>query len=225
MTYLDVFLCCLILATIVWAKCGLLFMWLRTKYFGKRKLFAAPAGTPCGGAIYAFTKGMMPWAKESVREHLLSYALGIAYHAGIFTALVVLVMYTVGSYWPAIRNIPAIFIYIIIPLLLIAGAIGGISLFIKRLLDATLRGISCPDDYISNFMATTFTALALASLIMQRLWVSRLWFVSAIILFAYIPFSKIRHCLFFFITRYNFGAFFGYRGCMPPNRDNGCKLF
>src|SRR4030067_546107 len=41
------------------------------------------AGSPGRGVLYAFTWGMMPWAKESTRIHLLAYLRGIVFHAGI----------------------------------------------------------------------------------------------------------------------------------------------
>jgi hypothetical protein len=40
--------------------------------------------------------------------------------------------------------------------------------------------------------------------------------LTATALFLYLPFGKIRHCVFFFSTRYHFGAFFGRRGVLPP---------
>src|SRR5689334_25347640 len=39
------------------------------------------------GITYAFTKGMMPWAKESTRIHMIAYLRGIGFHVGIFTAI------------------------------------------------------------------------------------------------------------------------------------------
>src|SRR5574341_246492 len=52
----------------------------------------APAkGNPQRGILYAFTLGMMPWAKESTRRHMLAYLRGIAFHVGIFAGLAALV--------------------------------------------------------------------------------------------------------------------------------------
>ncbi|MCL1892646.1 MAG: hypothetical protein FWG02_00225 [Holophagaceae bacterium] len=214
MTFFDGFLYGALLVAIMWAGYALVYIWFRTRNFGKRELFSAPAGSQVGGAIYAFTWAMLPWAKESIRGNLISYAMGIAYHVGIFTAIALLVIYI----FPALHDLTAIFLYYIIPFALAFGVIGGISLLIKRMLNPILRAISSPDDYFSNTSATLFVGLALATLLLSRIWITRLWFISAIVLFIYIPFSKIRHCLFFFITRYHFGAFFGRRGCMPPSK-------
>ena len=38
----------------------------------------------------------------------------------------------------------------------------------------------------------------------------------SIALAVYVPLGKIRHCLFFFPTRYFFGSYFGRRGVLPP---------
>jgi hypothetical protein len=39
---------------------------------------------------------------------------------------------------------------------------------------------------------------------------------EAVLLLVYAPLGKIRHCLFFFSTRSQLGAFFGRRGTYPP---------
>jgi hypothetical protein len=219
-----------------WAVSALLFIWFRARAYGKRELFAKAAGSANCGAAYAFTIGMLPWAKESIRENMLSYAMGIAYHVGIFTAFAFTALSTVchilsptdilsilsptgivmfvpeyQRYFLVIHEYQR---YFLVPVLFM-GTVSGISLFIKRIVNPTLRGISCPDDYISNFLATSFVAFTL--LVMFGVWLTP-WSVCTIVLLAYIPFSKIRHCLFFFSTRYHFGAFFGRRGCMPPSK-------
>ncbi|HEY6074527.1 MAG TPA: hypothetical protein VIV15_14350, partial [Anaerolineales bacterium] len=49
-------------------------------------------GNPAHGIRYAFTAGMMPWAKESTRIHMIAYLRGIGFHIGIFTALAALLI-------------------------------------------------------------------------------------------------------------------------------------
>jgi hypothetical protein len=213
------------LAAAVWAVSGLAFLWLRARAYGKREIFAAPAGSALGGVIYAFTRGMLPWAKESVRERLPSFLLGLAFHLGIFSAIALLAAHLLGLPYPPFGDGAGAFLCInrtddvtvgvrLIPLLLALGAVGGASLFAKRLADSVLRGLSCPDDYVSNILATAFVVLALASALLGRPLPS--FFVSAVALLLYLPLGKMRHCLFFFSTRCHFGAFFGRRGCMPP---------
>jgi hypothetical protein len=240
---MDAFLRTSALAAAVWAAAGLAFLWLRARAFGRREVFARPAGSVGGGVIYAFTRGMLPWAKESVRGHLPSFLLGTALHLGIFSGLALLAAHLaeypaarlLGFPYPPFGDNAGVFLYInktddvtasarlvpLLPALLLAlGAIGGASLLAKRLSDPMLRGISCPDDYISNFLATAFAATALASALMGQTmgqtWATRSFYVASVALFLYLPLGKMRHCLFFFTTRRHFGEFFGRRGCMPP---------
>src|SRR5574341_1372447 len=44
-------------------------------------------GHPTHGVTYAFTLGMLPWAKESTRIHMIAYLRGIGFHVGIFAAI------------------------------------------------------------------------------------------------------------------------------------------
>ena len=39
--------------------------------------------------------------------------------------------------------------------------------------------------------------------------------IAAMVLLCYAPLGKIRHCLFFFLSRYHLGRHFGRRGTFP----------
>ena len=191
-----------VVAAAAWALLGLLLLRARTRAYGVRPLYAAPAGDPKAGVRYAFTGAMSPGAKESVREHLPSYLAGMAYHAGLFTALALLVATLAGL------SLPISLAWLTRGLLL-TGLLGGAALLLKRCLQTELRGLSHPDDFLSNLLATAFVALALVGPV-------HLWLLSAILLLIYVPLGKLRHCFFFFGTRAAFGAFFGRRGVLPP---------
>ena len=79
-----------------------------------------------------------------------------------------------------------------------------------RLAEENLRALSLPDDYFSVFLTSLFTALAFAVL----LWpvTLPLFYVVAAAMLIYIPFSKIRHCVYFFYSKFFFGQSFGHRG-------------
>jgi hypothetical protein len=49
-------------------------------------------GQARSGVVYAFSLGMMPWAKESTRRHLVAYLRGIGFHVGIFSGLLALLV-------------------------------------------------------------------------------------------------------------------------------------
>src|ERR1051325_3237413 len=52
------------------------------------------------GITYAFTQGMMPWAKESTRIHMIAYLRGIGFHVGIFTAIGAVIISPFWRYLP-----------------------------------------------------------------------------------------------------------------------------
>ncbi|BDU74078.1 hypothetical protein [Mesoterricola silvestris] len=166
---------------------------LRARAYGRKPLFAPAAGSPAAGARYAFTGAMLPWAKESVRMNPASYAAGIAYHLGIAAA----------------------FARVLVPSRLLSalallGAAAGCALLVKRIAKPHLRGLSNADDFASNLLATAFAATAAVPAAERIL----PWACAALLV--YIPLGKIRHCVFFFLSRYHLGAFFGRRGTFPP---------
>ena len=193
----------LVLLAALWAILAMVVLHRKAKSYGKRTLFAKPAGDPAQGALYAFTKGMAPWAKESVMLNLPSYAAGMAFHAGVFTAFGLLVVAMARLELPS-------FPLFLARVFTLAGAVGGFSLFVKRLIKPQLRGLSCPDDFVSNLLSSTFALLAFAWTLLPS--IAGWWMAEATLLLIYAPLGKIRHCLFFFTTRYHLGAFFGRRG-------------
>jgi hypothetical protein len=90
------------------------------------------------------------------------------------------------------------------------GALFGFAGIIMRLSGPNERLLSLPDDYASVFLTSLFTALASVALI----WPAALpvFYVIAGIMMAYIPISKIRHCVYFFYSKFFFGFGFGRRG-------------
>ncbi len=197
-----------VLLAAAWAGAALLFLARRARAFGPRRLYAKPAGDPAAGIRYAFTKGMAPWAKESVMMNLPSYTAGMVFHAGVFTGLALLLPALAGS-----GPLPAP-VRAAAGALALAGAAGGLALLLKRSLKPHLLGISAPDDFVANLLCTLFALLAAAQLAWPGL--QRAWLAEAVLLLVYVPLGKIRHCFFFFPTRSHFGAFFGRRGTFPP---------
>lgn len=190
----------------VWAAAALLLLYRNTQAFGKRKLFSEAAGNAMDGVKYAFTKGMSPTAKESVMMALPSYAAGMLYHTGVFTAFFLLSLKFIGFKLISPLHEAA-------SLLAGLGALCGLALLVKRLVKPAMRAISSPDDYISNMLATAFALLACLNGFLPTL--ESVWLIESAAMLVYLPLGKIRHCLFFFSTRYHFGAFFGRRGTYP----------
>lgn len=165
--------------------------------------FARQRGSVVRGILYAFTLGMAPWEKESTRLHWIAYLRGIFFHIGIFTAFAIFLV----SAW--LDRIPSVLVWL-------AAAITGIGAFFgfagifMRLSGHNERVLSLPDDYASVFLTSLFTALASASLI----WPGAIpaFYVATGVVAVYIPFSKIRHCAYFFYSKFFFGFSFGRRG-------------
>jgi nitrate reductase gamma subunit len=185
----------------------------KTLSFGKRPLYSKASGSRFSGVVYAFSRGMMPWEKESARKHLRTYFAGVVYHVGIFAALVCLFC-DVSSLTPP-RGLLSVLRF-----LLVVGSASGLSLLLKRIFSNKLRKLSCPDDYAANAIVTLFVILAAVSA-GQTGRVSagaQPFYVVAILTFLYVPVGKIRHCFFFFYSRVLLGMFFGRRAALPSWR-------
>jgi nitrate reductase gamma subunit len=182
-------------------------MRVKGRSFGRKATHAKAAGNAWSGIIYAFGRGMAPWEKESAKKHLPTYFAGLIYHAGIFTAFMVLVFQIFSLEIPAADVLRA---------LMAAGLAAGIGLLIKRISKSYMRILSSADDYSANILVDLFVLFSMLStwipVILSGL------YVSAIILLIYIPLGKIRHCFFFFYSRIIFGTFFGRRGVYPHKK-------
>ena len=168
-----------------------------------KKDLARERGSVGRAVLFAFTLGMAPWEKESTRIHWIAYLRGIFFHIGIFMAFGVLL----ASPWLSL--IPKWIIWLAAAITGLGTLFGFAGIFM-RLAGPNERTLSLPDDYFSVFLTSLFIALACATL----LWPSVLpaFYVVTGILGAYIPISKIRHCVYFFYSKFFFGMGFGRRG-------------
>jgi hypothetical protein len=96
------------------------------------------------------------------------------------------------------------------------GALFGFSGIYMRLAGSNERALSLPDDYASVFLTSLFIALAFASLLWPTLLPA--FYVVTGTMSAYIPLSKIRHCVYFFYSKFFFGMNFGRRGVIGQPR-------
>jgi hypothetical protein len=163
-------------------------------------------GSISHGITYAFTKGMMPWAKESTRIHMIAYLRGIGFHAGIFAAIGAVIL---GPFWGYLPPFLLLILFWVLMLGAVLGAAGGIM----RIAEHNLRGLSLPDDHFAVWLTTLFiTVTGLA--VLNDAFVIPMYVVAAMT-FVYVPLGKIRHCLYFFFSRLFFGKFFGRRAVFP----------
>ncbi len=193
----------LTLAAAVFCLATLTFLVGRTLAVGRRKYLSAPRGYAGNGIIYAFGRGMVE--KESVSLHLPTFIGGVLYHGAVFAAFLYL-------FWTVLFPGTAIFLWAF-RIVLLGGAVVGLSLLAKRLSKPHLRRLSCPDDFFANLFVDLFLALGFLHTLVPS--VEPAWLAIAILLLLYIPLGKIRHCFFFFATRLAFGLHYGRRGALP----------
>ena len=194
-----------VIASAIYVIVALSFLVLRTNKFGTKVLYAPAQGSAARGIWYAFTRGMLPWEKESTAKHLPTYFAGILFHVAIAVTLLYLMLTITSS------QISSTF-FRATQVVMTVGLLCGIGLLIKRIAKPTMKAISCADDFLSNFVVVLFLTLALLSTLDFAFmpW----FFAVAIVLFLYIPAGKIRHCFFFFYSRVLFGIHFGRRGVL-----------
>ena len=166
------------------------------------------------GILFAFTLGMAPWEKESTRIHWIAYLRGIFFHVGIFMAFGVLL----ASPW--LEVLPGWLVWIGIAATGF-GAFFGFAGIFMRLAGPNERALSLPDDYASVFLTSLFITLAFATLLAPALLPA--FYVVTGIMGAYIPLSKIRHCVYFFYSKFFFGKGFGHRGVIGQPKGKYAK--
>jgi nitrate reductase gamma subunit len=193
-------------ASVLFCIVVLAVMVIRTLAFGRRPTYAHPRGSSLAGILYAFGPGMLPWAKESAAKHIWTYVGGILYHVGILMAMLFLATVLLSISLPQTFLQP-------VRMLLIIGLVSGVALLVKRILKPQMRALSGGDDYLANIIVDIFLLFALVATFAETTPVPFL--AAAIIIFIYIPFGKLRHCVFFFYSRVLFGEFFGKRGVVP----------
>jgi hypothetical protein len=177
-----------------------------------RRPFAPPRASAAAGVRYAFTTAFLPWAKESARQHLPSYAAGIVFHLGLFAGLGRLAASLWPGLWPA-RADAALVVALGFALAC------GLGLLLKRHRDATLRAVSTPEDSGANLLANLFLAVGCAAALRPAA-LPAFQFVGAALLF-YAPLGKLRHMLFLLTSRRYWGVYFGRRGVRPAPRPAG----
>jgi hypothetical protein len=179
---------------------------LRSRFRRVPAPVAPPRGSAAAGVLYALTWAFAPTAKESASLHLLSYLAGIGYHLGTFTALARLLASLLPVTIPPAVDIAA-------AVLLATGLACGLALLGKRTLDARLRGISVPDDFLSNLLVDATLAAGIAACVDRAH--MPLFQITGAVLLLYAPLGKLRHMLYLLTSRRWSGVYFGRRGVRP----------
>ena len=168
-----------------------------------------PKGNPNAGVIYAFSLGMMPWAKESTRRHALAYLRGVGFHVTVFLSLAIFL----ASPWLGL--IPGAICTGLAALCGIGSLLAFLG-FLSRFIEKSLKALSTPDDYFAVLLVSLFLACTAAMLVNLNL--LPLFYIASALVFVYMPLGKIRHCIYFAFSRLFFGRFFGRRAVMPHSQ-------
>ena len=203
------------------AFCIAMCMWhcVRLIKLGAPKDLSQPSGSVTAGVVYSNTGAMMPRQKESAYKHLPTYTAGILFHIGSFIALLsflLLIPSVVGYFFfqhPLLSTLIALYLWL--------SAFCGIGLVIKRLFSKKLRPISNVDDYFAIILVTLFhlvSALVFTAFAFNEYSyiLFATYFLVATLLFIYLPYSKLKHVVYYFAARYHLGFFYGRRGTWPP---------
>ena len=161
---------------------------------------------------------MLPNHKETISRHPVWFSVGLMMHIGIFIAVVqVLIDLLTPIPDPALIPLFPNPIHDVFStglfLILAIASICAFILFLKRVFSATMRYMSSFDDYFSILLVLDFLVAASIRELTVFQWGP--FFIHAAILFFYLPLGKLRHALFFFVARAEYGSRLGYRGTYP----------
>ncbi len=199
----------LTLLALLWSILALLYQWY-VAWGGGRHDYSVQSGKPLTGMIYNFTIAMLPSHKETVRLHPLKFLAGVVMHIGGFVAILSTLALTVV---PVLHSKVSLTAAIALgPCLVAAG-----YLLIRRATTPLLKRMNSPDDYCAIAATTTYIALAL--LLHTGILSRTVFLIYAIVFFLYFPLGKLRHALFFFVARADYGRRMGYRGVYPVGHD------
>jgi hypothetical protein len=97
---------------------------------------------------------------------------------------------------------------------IVLSLLAGVSLFIRRLSARNLRVMNVPDDYIAILASCGLLALASIPTIVVGHGAALMIYTG--LLLVYLPLGKLRHAVFFFVARGDYGRRLGFRGVYPP---------
>lgn len=193
--------------SIFWTIVLLLSQWASARGTG-RKDYSVGRGSPWKGILYNFTYAMLPAHKESIRLYPFHFTVGVLMHIGVFIAILkVLLLLIIPNF--GLNNATLGFVFII-------SAACALFLLLRRAFTKKLRMMSSLDDYLSILLVIDFLIAALLSEF--NLVGPGALLINAAVLFFYLPLGKLKHAMFFFIARTDYGSRLGYRGTYPACR-------
>ena len=198
------------IAALIVCLSSCLYHFTRLILMGRPGDFSRRTGNTTKAIKYSFTGAMSPGKKESAFLHLPTYTAGLVYHTGTFLAIILFFFLLAGFE----AGTAATYVFSAV---LLAGALSGTGILIKRMAVSRLRNLSCADDYISNILVTAFQYISILEI--TGLVPEAVYFMTASLLLLYVPLGKLRHLVYFFAARYHLGFFYGWRNAWPPSKN------
>ncbi|MBF0314680.1 MAG: hypothetical protein HQK50_09195 [Oligoflexia bacterium] len=155
------------------------------------------------GVFYNFTFLMSPFFKESARLYPKKFILGLGMHGGVVLALLLPLL------WPLFEEG---WMNSLAAMATLTAAHFAMALLFFRIRDRELRAISIFDDYASLLLTMFLLGSATLHLVLKTAATNDILLMSASLIFFAMPFGKLKHALFFFLVRYDYGTLLGKRG-------------
>lgn len=201
---------------------GMVYRLVHVISLGWKTTYAPPKGSPSGGAFQSMLRGLIvfpfiPRLHESASRNPITYIAGAALHVGLFVVVMfgaahILVWDSLlGFRWPSLP-LPVIDFFAATTL------IAMIVLFFNRLYNPVLKLLSNPSDFLNLLVVFLpfFTGFFLTHRLGARYEVMFTMHIMSInLLLVWIPFSRISHFMYYFITRPRYGARYAARGARP----------
>ena len=220
---------------------------LRLVKLGKVKDLSQKSGNVAKAVVYSNTAAMLPNKKESAYKHLPTYTAGIIFHLGSFLSLLLFVPLFSTKTWLWF-SLHWWLVVCMACLLLMSSSCGFFlffkRLFSKKLRPISNFDDYFSESIVTLFQLFSFALLLpfvtelFADIIIEEVTSNYFdftlygilpneyftlatvygYYITASLLFLYLPFGKLKHVVYFFAARYHLGFFYGWRNSWPPSK-------
>lgn len=193
---------------------GLTIRFAEILMLGRKKDLSEPKGCEMQSGFKTMFSRFLPQDNNTFRRSSFIIISGYIFHSGLFVALfffvphIELMRATLGVGWVGLPT-P------VVDFLTVLSLIAMLALLYHRLTDPVLKMISDTGDYaawILTFLPLLTGYLAYHHLFFDYTWLLAFHILSAELLMAMLPFTKLSHTFTIFISRFYGGAIAGRKG-------------